>query len=82
MNAYQFDLFKPPAIERAATIPSGAVFFYAGRPLRVYRVYGNDARAPVIVEELAQFGTALKGQYALWSQDAVARALSGASPCR
>ncbi len=82
MIPQQYDLFARPVIERAATIPRGAVFFYSGRPLRVYRVYGDDARAPVIVEELAAFGSTLKGQYALWSQDAVVRALAGQSPCR
>jgi hypothetical protein len=76
------DLFSVPAIERRATIPAGAVFHFAGRPLRVYRVFGDDARAPVIVEELAGFGSTLKGQFALWSHDAVARALAGSSPCR
>lgn len=74
----QFDLFPPPMIERSAEIPSGAVFQSGGRFLKVYRVYGSvaDKAAPVIVEELQSFGTTLKGQYGLWSQDAVARALA------
>jgi hypothetical protein len=72
----QLDLFKPPTIERQATIPTGATFTYAGRALRVQRVTGTDASAPVIVEELVAFGTTLQGQTALWSVDAVARALT------
>jgi hypothetical protein len=78
----QLALFAPPVIERAATIPADVVFHYAGRPLRVHRIYGTDARAPVIVEELVPFGTTLKGQFALWSYDAVARAIGGKPPCR
>lgn len=70
----QLDLFAPPAIERPAAIPVGYVFAYGGRSLRVHRVYGVDAAAPVIVEELAQFGTTLKGQFAIWSAQGVMRA--------
>ena len=74
----QFDLFAPPVIERAATISPGAVFKSGGRFLKVYRVFGNvgDKSAPVIVEELQAFGQSLAGQYGLWAQDAVARAMS------
>jgi hypothetical protein len=72
----QFDLFEPPTLERRAEIPSGAMFQSSGRFLKVYRVYGTDRAAPVIVEELQAFGTTLKGQFGLWSQDAVARALA------
>jgi hypothetical protein len=76
MSRFQFDLFSPPIIESPASVPADAVFQYGGRSLRVHRVYGNDARAPVIVEELASFGeTTLKGQFALWSLDAVRRAM-------
>lgn len=72
----QFDLFAPPVIERAATIPAGAVFMHGGRALRIYRLYGNDAHAPVIVEELASFGaTTLKGQFSLWNYRAVSDAM-------
>lgn len=73
----QFDLFKPPVIERRAQIPSGAVFQFGGRFLKVYRVFGDmsDKASPVIVEELTAFGSTLKGQFGLWSQDAVARFL-------
>jgi hypothetical protein len=78
----QLSLFAPPAIERAATIPAGIVFRFYGRALRVHRLYGSDARAPVIVEELAEFGSTLKGQFAIWSYDAVSRAVGGKSPCR
>lgn len=72
----QFELFAPPTIERRAEIPKGAVFSHGGRFLKIYRVFGTDAAAPVIVEELQSFGSTLKGQYGLWSQDAVARALA------
>lgn len=74
MNQFQFALFSPPVIEQRAAIPAGLVFDYGGRVLRVHRLYGTDARAPVIVEELAEFGSTLKGQFALWSYDSVSRA--------
>lgn len=62
-----------PVLTRRAEIPAGAVFVHAGRPLKVVRVHGIDAAAPVIVEELASFGQAvLAGQYALWSVAGVA----------
>lgn len=80
MLSRQFDLFAPPAIERAASIAVDAVFFHAGRALRVHRVHGNDNAAPVIVEELAPIGRALKGQFSLWSADAVRRCLIGRRP--
>lgn len=64
----QLDIFAPPVVERRAEIPRDAVFSHGGRFLKVYRVFGSDAAAPVIVEEL-------KGQFGLWSQDAVARCL-------
>lgn len=73
----QFDLFKPPVIERRAEIPRGAVFTFAGRPLQVYRVMGTLGGDVVIVEELASFGSTLKGQFGLWSVEAVSRALAG-----
>lgn len=74
----QFDMFEMPTIERRASIPSGAVFQSGGRFLKVYRVFGDvsDKAAPVIVEELQAFGSTLKGQFGLWAQDAVARALA------
>lgn len=68
------DLFERPTIERQAPIAVGYVFNYAGRLLRVVRVHGEDAAAPVILEELSDFGTTLRGQYALWSRDFVLRA--------
>ncbi|WP_316172125.1 MULTISPECIES: hypothetical protein [unclassified Bradyrhizobium] len=71
----QFDLFSP-AIERRAEIPAGAVFQSGGRFLKVHRVFGTDAAAPVIVEELQNFGSTIKGQFGLWSQDTVSRALA------
>jgi hypothetical protein len=70
-------LFAPPQIVRHAEVPSGAVFNFAGRPLRVFRTYGSDPAAPVILEELAAFGTTLRGQLSIWSADAVMRALYG-----
>ena len=72
----QFELFTPPVVERRAEIPRDAVFSHGGRFLKVYRVFGNDAAAPVIVEELQSFGSTLRGQFGLWSQDAVTRALA------
>jgi hypothetical protein len=78
MTPHQFDLFKPPTIERRAEIPAGMVFNYAGRPLLVVKSYGTDAAAPVIVEELASFGPrTLRGQLAIWSADSVSRAMRG-----
>jgi len=70
------DRFAPPQIERRAPIPVGTVFHYWGRALKVVRVYGDDPAAPVIVEELGEFGTTLRGQYGLWSAAAVASAIS------
>jgi hypothetical protein len=79
----QLDMFPPRVIERRAEIPAGAVFQSGGRFLKVYKVHGADAAAPVIVEELQSFGTTLKGQLGLWSQDAVERALAkGITSCR
>ncbi len=80
MNTYQPDLFAPPAIHRPAAIATGAVFNYAGRALRVYRVFGSVAGDVVIVEELASFGHSLAGQYGIWSVEAVSRALAGKEP--
>lgn len=77
MIPHQPSLFDPPAIQRAAIIPSGAVFHYAGRALRVRRVWGSMAGDVVIVEELASFGHSLAGQYGIWSVEAVSRALAG-----
>lgn len=74
----QPSLFDPPAIQQAAIIPSGAVFHFAGRALRVRRVWGSRAGDVVIVEELASFGKySLAGQYGIWSVEAVSRALAG-----
>lgn len=73
----QPSLFDPPAIQRAAIIPAGAVFHYAGRALRIRRVWGSMAGDVVIVEELASFGQSLAGQYGIWSVEAVSRALAG-----
>lgn len=67
------------SIERNQQAPSGAVFWHRGRPLKIVRSYGTDARAPVIVEELATFGSTLTGQYALWSCKAVLSCLAGAT---
>lgn len=73
----QPDLFDPPAIQRAAIIPAGAVFYFAGRALRIRRVWGSMAGDVVIVEELTSFGKSLAGQYGIWSVEAVSRALAG-----
>lgn len=74
----QLTMFDQPVIERRASIPCGVVFQSGGRFLKVYRVFGDvtDKAAPVIVEELQSFGSTLKGQFGLWSQDAVSRALA------
>lgn len=72
---HQPDLFDPPTITRQAEIPAGCVFTYGGRALRVSRVSGTDAAAPVVVEELTN-AVALKGQFAIWSADGVSRALA------
>ena len=77
MTPRQPSLFDPPAIQRAAIIPSGAVFHFAGRALRVRRVWGSRAGDVVIVEELASFGKSLAGQCGIWSVEAVSRALAG-----
>jgi hypothetical protein len=69
------DMIAPPVLERHAEVPAGMVFVYGGRPLMVVRVVGNDPAAPVICEELAEFGTTLRGQFSLWSLDGVRRAL-------
>jgi hypothetical protein len=66
-------LIPKPALERRAEIPAGAVFKFAGRALRVFRVYGDQPSSVVIVEELTTF----KGQFALWSAEAVSRVLNG-----
>jgi hypothetical protein len=75
-NPQQGDLFAPPEITRPASLPSGVVFTYAGRAMRIARTYGTAGNSAVIVEELAEFGTTLRGQYGLWSVDAVSRAIS------
>lgn len=66
----------PPTIERCAAIPTGLVFLYGGRALRVARVYGTGASAPVIVEEMRDGPRWLKGQFALWCVDGVSRAIA------
>ncbi len=63
-------------IVRTAQVTEGAVFLYAGRPLRVARVTGDDAAAPVICEEMVSWGVSLAGQYCLWSVDLVVRAMA------
>lgn len=73
---HQYDLFRPPSIERRAEIPAGIIFSFGGRFLRVYKTYGTQPDAPVIVEELIAFGSTLKGQFALWSADSVSRCLA------
>jgi len=67
------ELIEPPAIVRAAEIPIGSGFMFAGRPLSVVKTYGTDPAAPVILEEHATFGSCIKGQLALWSYAAVFR---------
>lgn len=70
------DLFDHPVLARPAQLAVGMVFRFGGRFLRVHRVYGTDPAAPVIVEELADGPTSLKGQFALWGADGVVRAMT------
>jgi hypothetical protein len=72
--ARQFDLF-PLRLERPAEIPSGAMFSFGGRPHEVVRTFGDDAAAPVIVEEIIETHHALEGQFGLWSAAGVTRAM-------
>ena len=67
----------PSVIERRAEIPADTVFWFWGRPLRIIRCVGNDAAAPVIVEELTDDGLSIKGQLGLWSLDSVRMAMAG-----
>lgn len=63
----QSDLFIVPlALHQQAPIAAGSLVEYGGRLLAVVKVYGGDAAAPVILEELTNVA-ALKGQYALWA---------------
>lgn len=66
-------LLPPPGVEQP--IPAGVVFWWQGRPLRVVRVAGADAAAPVICEEMAAVGDGLAGQLSLWSLDVVLHVL-------
>jgi hypothetical protein len=54
------------------TIETEYVFHFRGRALKIIKSHGSDNAAPVIVEELTDRVT-LKGQYALWSAQGVAR---------
>lgn len=68
------ELIAPPTLTRTAPVTVGEVFWHWGQARRVVRVYGEDAAAPVIVEELEAVGYAQPGQYGLWSADSVRRA--------
>lgn len=70
------EILSPPAITRQALAPIGAVFWYAGRPLRVVSVADGLA----ILEELTAWGDSLAGQLCLWDADAALRALSWRLP--
>jgi hypothetical protein len=63
-------LLAPPAIVAEAQLPIGGLVIFGGRQLVIFRTYGTDPAAPVILEERS-------GQYALWSADAVKRLLYG-----
>jgi hypothetical protein len=65
-----------PPVVRTAQVTQGAVFMHMGRPLRVDKVTGDDAAAPVILEELTSWGISGAGQYCLWSVDFVTRAMA------
>lgn len=63
-------------VVQQAELPSGLVFWYWGRPLRVVRCEGADKAAPVIVEEMeSHWAGALAGQLSIWSLDGVRLAL-------
>jgi len=65
---------EEPALRREAAIPSGIVFRYGGRYLKVIKAYGTDKAAPVIVEEVTNMNGPA-GQLSLWGADGVARAI-------
>lgn len=65
-----------PHLERRAEIPAGSVFRFGSRLIRVHRVTGSDAAAPVIVEELSDGPAWLAGQFSIWSAGAVTTAMS------
>lgn len=72
-------LVAPPSLLRQAEIPSGLAFHFGGRMLIVRRVFGCDKGAPVIVEEMADFGeSTLRGQLSLWSVGGVTAAMRSA----
>ncbi|MCT8970602.1 hypothetical protein [Microbaculum marinisediminis] len=75
MSAAAISVLAGPVLERPAPIAVGTVFVWAGRPLKVASVHGEDSSAPVIVEELADGFGWLEGQYALWSLGGVMGAL-------
>jgi hypothetical protein len=68
------DQIAPPRQERPAPVQVGEVFTWRGCMRRVVRTFGEDAAAPVIVEEMTAVGHALPGQYGLWSAESVRRA--------
>jgi len=65
---------EKPTLRREAAIPSGIVFRFGGRYLKVVKAYGTDKAAPVIVEEITNV-IGPSGQLSLWGADGVARAL-------
>lgn len=77
-----FAMAAPPPIVRAAEVAVGTVFWYWGRPLKVLRVHGTDAAAPVILEELAagrngeDFTAYAAGQLSMWSLAEVRRIIA------
>lgn len=64
-----------PTLRREASVPSGVVIVFRGRPLMTVRQIGNGRDAPVILEEMSDVGPAAKGQLSLWSADGVLRAM-------
>lgn len=69
---------KPALIQhQSAPIQPGQVVHLLGRLVVVQSVHGSDPAAPVIVEEMAPLGHALRGQYGLWPMRAFSDVASG-----
>ena len=60
-----------------APIQPGQVVHLLGRLVIVQSVHGSDPAAPVIVEEMAPLGHALRGQLGLWPVRAFGDLASG-----
>ena len=58
-------------------VQPGQVVHLLGRLVIVQSVHGSDPAAPVIVEEMAPIGHALRGQMGLWPARAFSDPASG-----